>query len=125
MLQYKTIHKGQVEVRWIPVDILWTKNAPIAKTLEEKQGEIDAAWEEALKERPHLTNGSLPIVVDHKDRGGKLVVTVFFVEYKVWIAQRSGVELGLKPIGVSGLIELSENGEKFIWNGNSWIKQKD
>jgi HAD superfamily hydrolase (TIGR01509 family) len=69
---------------------------------ETERRRVDALWEEALCQRPHLFDGTLFAV---SGRDGD-VLHGRFVAYRNYLAQRRDPSLGLRmvPLGVSGLV---------------------
>ena len=90
----------------------------IEKILAKNYDAIEEIWQKALKEKDvKLFNGTLPNFIGiSSKKEGEIKVTAHFVEYKHFIAQRKqpDLKLGIKPIGVSGIIVLKEDDGDYI-----------
>ena len=91
---------------------------PTAKTLTSAQDQAVARiWEKKLGERTTaLFNGSLLNYVAHERRLGTTEITGQFVEYRHFVAQRTdpSLNLGIRPVAVSGITIFSDNGEERV-----------
>lgn len=73
---------------------------PYTPTIPSEQ--VDPIWEQRP---PHIFNGSLLIHLASTIEADRIALTGAFIEYRYYYVQkRSGVDLGIAPIGVSGLI---------------------
>jgi len=108
---YEIVAIGNIQLR--------TKNdSKTDEILARNREAIEEIWKIAQKEKGgKLFNGTLPnfIRVDKK-LGRETEITCHFVEYKSFLSQRKqpALKLGIKPIGVSGIIILEENGNKYV-----------
>lgn len=64
---------------------------------------VNVAWDSALARRPHLSDGEILVVDRIVAERDALIVEVARTRYRRFIAQRSGLALGLRPLGVSGV----------------------
>ncbi len=80
---------------------------------------VESIWQDAQKQRKNeLFNGTLPHYVSiEKDGFGKYLIKVAFIEYKLFFAQQqSGMDFGITPLGVSGMIVVEDqSGEHIIF----------
>ncbi len=69
------------------------------------QAQVEALWQAACAKKP-LFNGSIVCYHSHQKRQGVLHIQCFVHEYKYFLAQLTdpSLDLGLSPIGVSGLL---------------------
>lgn len=78
------------------------------------RSKIEEIWEIEKNKNPNLFNGPLFSVVEfrieevRKDQ----VLYVFETDYKSFLAEQSGVDLGLQPLGVTGAISKNYFGEE-------------
>jgi HAD superfamily hydrolase (TIGR01509 family) len=73
---------------------------------------IDREWDAALGERPHLVDGEiLSVLRIHQLLGGELVVEAVRSPYRAFLAQRRGIPLGLRPLGVAGVTVLQSSSD--------------
>jgi hypothetical protein len=68
--------------------------------------EIDRLWAEGRLRRPGLHDGTLLSVEEWAPRPGGGEVTVRERPYRSYLAQREGLDLRIRPIGVTGACEV-------------------
>ncbi|MEW6202664.1 MAG: hypothetical protein AB1546_11845 [bacterium] len=93
--------------------VRWTADRARDKRLARNRAAIEKIWREAVEESGgKLFNGLLLNFVGLEKRRTGIEVRGSFVEYKHFIVQRRHpeLELGIKPIGVSGIIIFSDSG---------------
>jgi len=95
-----------------------TKDTSIDGVLAKNRDAIEEIWQNTLKERGgKLFNGTLPnfVRVDQKSFSNHIIKS-HFIEYKSFLAQRKrpDLNLGIKPIGVSGVIVLKEADREYV-----------
>lgn len=79
------------------------------KRIHQLEDEINLEWEKAQQAaKGNLFNGTLCFYSGLTIDGESTNVNVFWGEYKHYVAQRQGIELGLTPVGVSGVIVAKE-----------------
>ncbi|MAG26894.1 hypothetical protein CMI47_15250 [Candidatus Pacearchaeota archaeon] len=104
---YEVIARGKISV-------LSVSDSPLENRILENQARIEKIWQDALKENRKLFNDKLLSFLGFKDDGGNIRVNGSFVEYKDFLAQKSGLGLGIKPIGVSGVVVVREQDEEYV-----------
>jgi len=79
---------------------------------------IEEIWQTTFKERGgKLFNGTLPNFIGIEEKSSSVhIIKCSFVEYKSFLAQRKrpDLNLGIKPIGVSGVIVLKEADKEYV-----------
>ena len=84
----------------------------IMKSCHEKEALVDRIWERAMQQKGnHLKNLELLSFVALKREGKQTTISGYFVRYKYFFAQRNqrNLNLGVMPIGVSGVTVLESN----------------
>lgn len=109
---YEIVARGDVELRW--------EDAPDPEPrLAAREREVERIWTDAVRESGgRLFNGTLPDLVSIERRASLTVLTGRFVEYRYYYAQwrRPGLDLGIRPIGVSGVTTFDEHsGEQVVF----------
>ena len=108
---YEIVAIGNIQMRAI-------QDSQIDKILDQNRDAIEEIWRKAQEEkRGQLFNGTLPnfIRVVNRERE-RIEIISHFIEYKQFLAQRKepALKLGIKPIGVSGIIILEDKGNKWV-----------
>ena len=75
---------------------------------ERTRDELEAAWRAILERRPHVFDGDLLSVRAIDVDGGRLRLEVETVGYREYLVQREGLELGVRPLGVTGVTYIGE-----------------
>ena len=94
-----------------------TKDPQIDGILAQNRDAIEEIWQNTQKEKGgKLFNGTLPNFVGVDKRGSHIYIYCYFVEYKSFLAQRKrpDLNLGIRPIGVSGVIVLKEADKEYV-----------
>jgi len=86
------------------------------------EDKVQQLWTAALAERPSLTDGEIVTIQDWNIHAGVLRVETASVQYRQYLAQRSGLPLGIVPLGVSGVIQLP-TGEVVLGRRSSEVSQ--
>lgn len=83
---------------------------------EESEHEVDTAWRRALARKPQLRDGEvLSVRRVAREPGEVLHIEVEAMRYRQFIAQRDGVPLGLRPLGVNGVTRVvPDRGEPLL-----------
>jgi len=93
------------------IKIISRENKSLNRRIKRNKKEIEKIWEGFKKRKNGVTNGDIfcisPITENKKD---SLIIPVYQTKYKNFIAQREGVELGIFPLGVSG-VTILKNGD--------------
>ncbi len=87
------------------IKINFIKNeAGLSQLIKSKQQEIDQIWDNEQRQRQcKMTNGEILNVVKMVSEPGQIVVECNCLNYKDYFAQTRGLELGITPLGVSGI----------------------
>jgi len=110
------------------------KNEDYCERVNNKKDEIELAWEKEQERRnKKLFNGNilnLAIIeqqttdnrqqtTDNRQQttDNRLILQCYTVEYKHYLAQRSGIDLGITPLAVSGIVFYQENNSKIFYVG--------
>ncbi|MFZ5806832.1 MAG: hypothetical protein ACOY3I_06475 [Verrucomicrobiota bacterium] len=107
---YKIIGIGKIQLRAKP-------NARAEKKLAQKDSVIEKIWKKTLEEKKKLLfNGALLNFTRVEQKNKKMQITGHWIEYKHFIAQqkRPSLKLGVRPIGVSGMIVLKEGKKQYV-----------
>ena len=77
---------------------------------------VDQIWVKETSKNPKLFNGKTFSYVSHEKYDDETRVVGSFIEYKYFLAQLREpiLDLGIKPIGVSGLVLLNDKEEKIV-----------
>ncbi len=83
---------------------------------ESQQKLISEVWKNELKKNDTLHNGKVPCLRKIISQSNSKILKIFYVDYSAIIADRLEPQIGLdlKQVGVSGIIEISNNGFKKI-----------
>jgi hypothetical protein len=109
-IDYEVVAVGNIEMRAI-------QDARIDDILAKNRDVIGEIWRKAQEERGgKLFNGTLPNFVSLNQEREKVEIHGYFIEYKQFLAQRRrpDLKLGIKPIGVSGIIILDDKGSECV-----------
>jgi hypothetical protein len=90
------------------------QDSTFERTLAQNRDAIEEVWQKAQKQKGgKLSNGTLPNFVGVKRE--RVEILGHFIEYKQFLAQRRNpaLKLGIKPIGVSGIVILEDKGNKY------------
>lgn len=106
---YEILAIGNVRLREAPRDL------QAEKLFIQHRNTIEKIWQEALKEKKLFNGTVLNFCRMSKEENG-IEVEGNFVEYKNFLAERKrpGLNLGIKPIGVSGIILLKEEASEYV-----------
>lgn len=109
--KYEVVAIGKIQMRTI-------RDPQAEKILAQNQNAIEEIWETALQEKGgNLFNGTLPSFIRVEKKGEDTIEIIsHFLEYKQFLAQKKSpaLKLGIKPIGVSGIIVLEANGHEYV-----------
>ena len=107
-MDYQIIAVGNIELK--------VKKDFTSDLLIEKKDDVERIWQAEVDKNDKLFNGLF--LNYHSIEKSEDAVEAFghFVEYKNFIAQRleSGLDLNIKPIGVSGLSVFEDAGEEYV-----------
>lgn len=109
-INYEVIAVGNIEMRTI-------QDSQIDDILARNRDVIEEIWRKAQEERGgKLFNGTLPNFVSVNQERERVEILGHFIEYKQFLAQRKSpdLKLGIKPIGVSGIIVLEDKGSEYM-----------
>lgn len=109
-INYEVVAVGNIEMRT-------TQDSRIDNCSTQNRDVIEEIWRRVQEERGgKLFNGALPNFVSFNQESGRVVIFGYFIEYKQFIAQRRrpDLKLGIKPIGVSGIIVLDDKGTEYV-----------
>ena len=107
---YKIVAIGDIQMQTI-------QNSQTEKILAQNRDAIEQIWQKTLNEKGgKLFNGTLPNFIRVDKKKDRIEIIGHFIEYKHFLAQRKqpDLKLGIRPIGVSGIIVLEENGNKYV-----------
>jgi HAD superfamily hydrolase (TIGR01509 family) len=107
---YKIVAIGNIHMRTI-------QDSSIEKILTQNREAVEEIWQRTLIEKDgKLFNGTLPNFVSVNQERERIEILGHFIEYKQFLAQRKrpDLKLGIKPIGVSGIIVLRDKGDDFV-----------
>ena len=96
------------------------KNEDYYDRVNNKYDEIELTWEKEQERRNiKLFNGSILnlAIIEQQTPVNRLILQCHSVEYKHYLAQRSGIDLGITPLGVSGIVFYQENNSKIFYVG--------
>jgi hypothetical protein len=87
--------------------------------INNKKDEIELAWErEQEKRNKKLFNGNiLNLAIIEQQDANNLILKCHPIEYKHYLAQRAGIDLGITPLAVSGIVFYRENNSKIFYVG--------
>jgi len=107
---YEVIAIGNIQMRVL-------HNIQTEKRLAKNYKAIEKIWDASVQEKAgKLFNGTLLNFISVDKNGETIDIASHFIEYKHFIAQRKDpcLELGIKPIGVSGIIILKDKGNEYV-----------
>lgn len=107
---YKIVAIGNIHMRT-------TQDSSMEEILAQNRGAIEEIWQRTLIEKGgKLFNGTLPNFVSVNQERERVEILGHFIEYKQFLAQRKrpDLKLGIKPIGVSGIIVLKDRGDDYV-----------
>lgn len=96
------------------------KNEDYCERVNNKKDDIELAWEKEQERRnKKLFNGNILnlAIIKQQTTDKRLVLQCHTVEYKQYFAQRSGIDLGITPLAVSGIVFYQENNSKIFYVG--------
>ena len=94
------------------------KNEDYHERVKNQIAEIEKAWEKEQERRnKKLFNGNILNLAIIEQQENKLLLQCHPVEYKHYLAQRSGIDLGITPLAVSGIVFYHENDTKIFFIG--------
>ncbi len=96
------------------------KNEDYHKRVMKWKDEIELAWKKEQEERSKkLFNGVILnlATIEQQQIDNRLTLQCHAVEYKHYLAQRKGIDLGITPIAVSGIVFYQENGFQTFYIG--------
>lgn len=94
------------------------KNEAYFACVKKQNDVIEFAWEKEQEGRnKKLINGNILNLAKIEKQGNALILLCHPVEYKHYIAQRSGIDLGITPLAVSGIVFYQENDTKIFYLG--------
>ncbi|MEK6646851.1 MAG: hypothetical protein AABY84_09295 [Candidatus Firestonebacteria bacterium] len=109
-MNYEVVAVGNIEMRTI-------QDSRIDDILTQNRDVIEEIWRKAQEERGgKLFNGTLPNFVRVNRERERIEILGHFIEYKQFLAQRKrpDLKLGIKPIGVSGIIILEDKASEYV-----------
>lgn len=107
---YEIVAIGNIHMRTI-------QNSSIEEILAQNRDAIEEIWQKAQREKGgKLFNGTLPNFVSVNQERERVEILGHFIEYKQFLTQRKrpDLKLGIKPIGVSGIIVLKDAGDDYL-----------
>jgi len=107
---YEIVVIGKIQLRT-------TDALPSQGVLVRNREAIEAIWQESQKEKGgKLFNGTIANLVKVEAKGDIIELMSHFIEYKHFLAQikKPALKLGLKPIGVSGIIILKDKSDEYV-----------
>jgi hypothetical protein len=107
---YEIVAVGDINLKAV-------KDSPINGILSQNKEIIEGIWQRAQKKRGEkLFDGTLPNFIRIDKKGDTVEITSHFIQYKQFIAQKEkpALELGIKPIAISGMIILGEGEDKYV-----------
>jgi len=96
------------------------KNEDYYECVNNKKNEIEQAWEKEQERRnKKLFNGNILnlAIIEQQTADSRLILQCHTVEYKHYLAQRSGIDLEITPLAVSGIVFYQENNSKIFYIG--------
>ena len=96
------------------------KNDDYYDRVNNKKDEIELAWEnENERRKENLFNGNILNLakIEQQTTDNRLILQCHSVEYKHYLAQRLGIDLGITPLAVSGIVFYQENNSKIFYVG--------
>lgn len=107
---YNIIAIGNIELRAI-------KNAQIDNFLKQYDDIVEQIWIQAQQNNnKKFFNGSILNFITFNQTQNKVEILGHFISYKQFLAQqiKSDLKLNIKPIGVSGIIFVIDNNNKYV-----------
>ncbi len=107
---YKILAVGDIQLQAV-------KNLQAEKLFAQNYNVIEEIWQKTSKKTGgKLFNGAVLSFISINKKQNKIKVVAHFVEYKNYLAQskQSDLKLGIKLVGVSGIIILEEKGINYI-----------
>jgi len=98
----------------IQINIL--EDPELNETIERNRGAIEKVWDEKSREKG-LFNGKIVSLKRIEKEKDSLSLFVSVHDYKSWIAQKNRINLGIRPVGVSGTIVLKDEKENYFLFG--------
>ncbi len=108
---YEVIAIGHIKMKAI-------QDSRTEKILAQNHNVIEKTWQKILQEKSgDLFNGAISNFIRLDKKGDALEIISHFVEYKQFLAQMKNpaLELGIKPIGVSGITVLKDKGNEYVF----------
>ena len=108
-MNYEVVAVGNIQMRTTQAD------SQTEKRLSQNHDAIEEIWQATLIEKGgKLFNGTLPNFV--RVNRERIEILGHFIEYKQFLAQRKrpDLKLGIKPIGVSGIIILEDKASEYV-----------
>jgi hypothetical protein len=95
------------------------KNEDYLQKVQNNLKNIEKAWEdEQARRNKKLFNGNiLNLAVINNTQSQELILSCHPVEYKHYLAQRSGIDLGITPLAVSGIVFYKEDNKEIFLVG--------
>jgi hypothetical protein len=96
------------------------KNEDYYDRVKNKKDEIEMAWEKEQERRnKKLFNKNIInlAIIEQQTIDNRLILQCNTVEYKHYLVQRSGIDLGITPLAVSGIVFYQENNSKIFYVG--------
>ena len=96
-------------------DIVLINTSEVRTLSPEKSGRVEQIWLAETAKKPKLFNGTVFTYLSHSSKGSATKISGSFVEYKQFLAQlrEPVLDLGIKPVGVSGFTIINDNGIKY------------
>ena len=92
------------------------KNDDYHERVKNHIAEIEKAWEKEQERRnKKLFNGNILNLAIIEQQENKLLLQCHPVEYKHYLAQRSGIDLGITPLAVSGIVFYNQEKDTKIF----------
>ena len=106
--KYKIIATGNIDLQEIK------SNPQTERLIDENKKAIEDTWLDASKNKK-MFNGVLLNICEINKKKDKIEINGNFVEYKNFFAQtKTGLDLGIKPIGVSGITIFKEANTEYV-----------
>lgn len=96
------------------------RNEEYLEKVRNKKSEIEIVWErEQTMRKTKLFNGKILnlATIEEDEHKKELVLRCHPIEYKHYLAERLGIDLGITPLGVSGIVFYFDNSSRMFLLG--------
>jgi hypothetical protein len=90
------------------------------RQIKDNKNEIELVWEKELKRRnKKIFNGEILNLakIEYEEKENRFILQCHKIQYKHYLAQRAGINLGITPLAVSGIVFYQENNSKVFYLG--------